>query len=326
MDRRGKLLAGTAVLAMVALAACSAGPSVSGTFERTFNVSGPVRIELSNAAGDVNIEGSADSKVHVRADVRAYGFGFGSPQQRLDEIVSNPPLEQRGDTIRIGKDLTRMRNVSISYQVQVPHDTEIDSSVVSGSETVRSVRGPVKTTAVSGSIRVEHVGREAQLTTVSGSVDASDIGDDVHANSASGSVNVSNTKSDVRVHAISGVLRVSKPGGRVDAGTTSGVIDVDGASNDVKASAVSGRVTVQGNPGTNSYWDVHTTSGGVQLLVPPNLNFHLSAEAVAGEIRADIPIVIEEQTKHSLRARVGNGGARIQVRTVSGQIQISPAH
>ena len=87
-------------------AGCAVGPSVSGSFDRTLSVTAPIRLELANASGDVSITGSADGKVHVHGGVRSYGMGFGSPKERLNEIVSNPPIEQKGDTIRIGKDLT----------------------------------------------------------------------------------------------------------------------------------------------------------------------------------------------------------------------------
>ncbi len=315
---------GPLVLALAAATAagCAVGPAVSGSFDRSFSVTPPIRLELVNASGDVSITGSADGKVHVHADVRSYGMGFGSPQDRLNEIVSNPPVEQRGDTIRIGKDLSRIRNIFISYTIEVPHDTEISTSIASGSQTIRNVRGPVKAEAASGSIRVDHIDRQTQLTTISGSIDAADIGDDIHASSASGSVVVSNIKGDVRISALSGSTQISKPGGRVDADTASGSVEVQGATRDVKAHAASGRVDVQGNPSASSYWDLKTVSGSVQLGVPTSANFHLSAEAVSGQIKADVPIVIEEQDKHSLRARVGNGGGRVEVRTVSGEIRV----
>src|SRR3979490_2776415 len=101
--------------AIVLLAGCNRGPSVHGSFDRNYNVSGPIRLELANASGDVDITGSADGKVHVHGDVRASGFGSESSQQRLDETVSNPPVEQRGDTIRIGKEMSRIHKVSIAY-------------------------------------------------------------------------------------------------------------------------------------------------------------------------------------------------------------------
>src|SRR6266851_1312295 len=231
--------------AIVLFAGCNSGPSVSGTFDRNYDVTGPILLELTNASGDVDITGSADGKVHVHGEVRASGFGSQSSQKRLDDTLANPPVEQRGDTIRIGKEISRMHNVSIGYTIQVPRDTEVSATVASGAQTIRGVRGPVK------------------------------------------------------VQAASGVIRVTNPGGRIEADTASGEVEIQGARGDVKAHAASGRVSVQGNPGADSYWELKTLSGAVQLGVPASANLHLSAEAVSGEIRTDIPIVIEEQGKHS---------------------------
>jgi DUF4097 and DUF4098 domain-containing protein YvlB len=309
--------------AIFVLAGCYRGPAVSGTFDRSYSVTGPVRLELANASGDVDITGSADGKVHVHGEVRASGFGHDTPRERLDETVSNPPIEQRGDTIRIGKEFSRMHNVSITYTIQVPRDTEVSTTVASGAQIIRGVRGPVKVQSASGSVRVEKIERDAQLTTASGSVSATDIGSEIHVTSASGSVAVSNAKGNVIVNAMSGVIRIAKPGGRIEADTASGDVEIQGAANDVKAHAASGRVSVQGNPGADSYWELKTVSGAVQLGVPASANLHLSAEAVSGEIRTDIPIVVEEQGKHSLRAHIGNGGGRVDVHTVSGEIHLS---
>lgn len=309
--------------ALVFLAGCEGGPAVTGSFERSYSVTGPLRLELTNASGDVDITGSADGKVHVHGDVRASGYGSDSPRKRLDDTVANPPLEQRGDTIRIGKEMSHMRNVSISYTIQVPHDTEVNATVASGAQMIRGVRGPVKVQAASGTIRVEKIDRDAQLSTASGSISATDIGSDVRVKSATGSVMVSNTRGDVIVEALAGTIHISRPGGRIEADTASGEVVIEGASSDVKAHAASGRVSVQGNPGAESYWELKTVSGSVQLGVPASANLHLSAEATSGEIRTDIPIVVEEQGKHSLRAHMGNGGGRVDVRTVSGEIHVT---
>jgi hypothetical protein len=307
---------------LVTLSGCNVGPSVTGNFDRTLSVTAPIRLELANASGDVSITGSADGKVHVHAEVRASGVGFGSPQERVNDIVSSPPVEQKGDTVRIGKDVRGLHNVSISYVIEVPHDTEVNTTVASGSQTIRDVRGPVKVDSASGSIRVENVQRMTQLVTMSGSIDASHIGDGIKASSASGSVTVADIKGDVRINSLSGSTQVLKPGGRVEADSASGSVEVRDAMRDVKARAASGTLEVRGNPGANSYWDLNTVSGTVALGVPSDANFHLSAEAVSGQIRADVPIIIEEQGKHSLRARVGNGGARVEVHTVSGEIRV----
>ncbi len=309
--------------AIFVLAGCNTGPSVSGAFDRNYSVTGPLRLELTNASGDVDITGSADGKVHIHGDVRASGFGFDNPHKRLDDTIANPPVEQKGSTIRVGKEFSNLRNISITYSIQVPHDTEINATVASGAQIIRNVTGPVTVRAASGSIRLEKIERDAQLTTASGTISASDVGSELHVSTASGDVSATSVKGDVIAHAVSGVIRIAKPGARVEATNTSGEVEIQGALNDVKAHAISGLVSVQGNPGADSYWDLKSISGGVQLRVPAAANLHFSAEATSGEIRTDIPIVVEEQGKHSLRAHMGSGGGRVEVHTVSGQIRVT---
>jgi len=309
--------------AVVALTGCESGPSVSGAFDRSFNVTGPIRLELNNASGDVDIAGGSDGKVHVRGEVRASGFGIDNTRKRLDDTLANPPIEQKGDTIRIGKDMSRMRNISITYTIQVPRATEVDVNVASGAQTIRNVTGPVTVRAASGSIRLENIQRDAEVTTASGTISATDVGSDLHVSTASGNVELSGIKGNVRANTVSGVIRIAKPGARVEASNTSGEIAIQGASNDVKAHAISGLVSVQGNPAADSYWELKSVSGGVQLRVPATANLHLSADASSGEIRSDIPIVVEEQGRHSLRAHMGSGGGRVDVHAVSGEIRLT---
>lgn len=319
---RNLAVAATLLAAVLVISGCGLGSSLRGSFDRTLTVTGPIRLELTNASGDIRITGGADGKVHVHGDARVSDFPFSDPQKRLNKLIANPPVEQSGDTIRVGRDLNTLGSASISYIIEVPKQTEVVATVASGGQTVTGVRGPVRMEAASGSIRVEHVEREAQLTTASGSVSASDIGNDVRVSSASGSVSVSKVKGDVRVNALAGTIDVKDPTGRVDVDTATGAIEVRGATTDVKAHAASGQISVQGNPSPNSYWDLKTASGSVNINVPAGASFYLTAEAVSGEIRAEIPIVIEEQGKHSVRARAGGGGARVEIHTVSGQILI----
>lgn len=323
MTRRQSFAAAGAWLALAVLfAGCKMGPPATGSFDRTLSVSGPIRLELTNAAGDVTIHGGADGKVHIHGDVRVSGMGFENPQTRLNEIVSNPPLDQKGDVVRIGKDMSRTHNLSITYVIEVPQSTEVSTKVASGAQEITGVRGPVQAEAASGAIRVNNIERVVRISTASGVVDADNCGDDLRVSTVSGGVTAANIKGDVRINAISGFIQVSNPGGRVEADAASGSIDVRGANSDVKAHAASGRIAIQGNPSGNGYWDLKTASGLVEITVPPAANFHLTANAVSGEIRTDIPIIIEEQSRRSLRAHMGNGGGRVEIQTVSGTIRV----
>ena len=296
--------------------------ATDNTFDRTFTVSGPVRLELSNGSGNVDIRGTGEAKVHVHGRVTKGWTLWGSSEKNILDAVSNPPLEQRGDTILIGKETSWLKNVSIDYQIEVPRDTEIDAGVASGGVTIDQVRGPVKCSSASGYVHVYRVDRETQLTAASGSIEVSGLGGILRVSTASGSMDIADVKGDIQATAVSGSIHIANPGGRVEASNVSGSINVTGANNDVRAHVISGPIDVTGNPSGNRFWDLKTVSGSVDIRVPSNSSFLLSADATSGDIRTNLPVMIEEQSKHAIRAHVGNSTGRIEVHTVSGGISV----
>ena len=322
--RRAAVLSGAFLLTALATYAQPAVAAETATFDRSFTVTAPVRIELSNASGNVEIRGSTDGAVHVHGKVSPGGWSiFGGSGKSVEEVASNPPLEQSGSTIRIGKNSSWLKNVTIDYQVEVPHDTEIDAGVASGGITIDHVKGPVKASSASGFVHVYRVERDTQLNAASGSIDASGIGGCLRVSSASGDTRVADVKGEVKVSAASGSIRIQHPSDRVDASTASGTIEVVGANNDVKVHAISGTIQVSGNPGASRLWELKTISGSVELRVPSNASFLLSAESTSGDIRTSIPVILEEQNKHSLRAHIGGSAGRVEVHTVSGSVNVS---
>ena len=314
---------GPALLATaLAFAGCAGGTWEQGSFDRTLTVSGPVHIDLSNGAGGVEIRGGAPRRVRIHAEVRAGGFPFGNPQQRLEDILSHPPIEQNGDTIRVGKDSRTWRNMSIRYVIETPAESEVESRLGSGEQEVRDVRGPARLSTGSGAIRASHIARGAHLTTGSGRIEASDLGDAVRATAGSGAITLNGVKGEVRASAGSGAITLSAAEGRVQLRAASGSIVVHDASGDLDVHTASGRIAVDGNPAANSNWELKSVSGLVELSVPQDASFQLSAKALSGSIRADLPIAVEEQSRHELRARLGSGKARVQVHTVSGSIRL----
>ncbi len=318
-----KIHLGAALLAVpLLLAGCGASASEQGSFERTLTVSGPVHLGLANGAGAVEIRGGEPGKVHIHAEVQVGGFPFGNPRKRLDEILAHPPIEQSGDTIRIGKDSRTLRNITIRYVIETPLESEVESSVGSGAQEIRNIRGPVELRTGSGEIHASHIAREAHFTTGSGSIDVSDLGDDVRASTGSGSITLNGVKGAVRAKAGSGAITLSAAQGRAELHAASGSITVRGAAGDLEVHTASGSISIEGNPAPHSNWELHAVSSSVLLSVPRDANFQFSARSLSGSIQTDIPIVVEEQSRHELRARLGSGAARVEVHTVSGSIRV----
>jgi len=312
------------VLFASASLALSSAPTAAAdnSFDRTYNVSGHVRIELSNGSGNVEMRGSGDGKVHVYGKVTAGWAVFGSSEKNVQEVVANPPVEQHDSVIRIGKNSSWTKNISIDYRIEAPHDSEIDAGVASGGITIDNFRGPVKASSASGYVHVYHVEADVNMNAASGSIDASGIGGIARVSTASGEIVLADVKGDLKVNAASGSIRVHRPGDRVEVSSASGSIEVDGVTNDLKVHAISGSVRVSGDPSASRLWEVKSVSGSVDLRVPPNSSFLLTAEATSGDIRTNIPVILEEQGKHSLRAHVGSSSGRVEVHTVSGGVSI----
>jgi hypothetical protein len=324
IKRHATIFSGVFLFTALVASGLPALASESATFDRSFTVTAPVRLELSNGSGSVEIKGSSDGAVHVHGKVTPGGWSiFGGSGKNVEEVAANPPLEQSGSTIRIGKNSSWLKNVTIDYQVEVPHDTEIDAGVASGGITIDNVKGPVKASSASGYVHVYRVERDTQVNAASGSIEVSGIGGWLRVSSASGDTRVADVKGEVKISAASGSIRIQHPSDRVDASTASGSIDVVGANNDLKVHAISGSIQVSGNPGASRLWELKTISGSVELRVPSNASFLLSAESTSGDIRTSIPVILEEQNKHSLRAHIGNSAGRVEVHTVSGSVNVS---
>jgi hypothetical protein len=317
-----------AIAATLVGVGCATVAQESASFDRTLSVTGPVRLDLSNGSGSVRITGSATGQVRIHGDVRRHAFFFGHTYSAR-EVADHPPIEQQGNVIRIGEQGRRMfsagmgyTNLTIEYVIEVPKETEIETRVGSGSQTVRDVHGPVKLVSGSGRVSADTIGEDVQIVSGSGSIEASGVGGEFHGTAGSGGVSARNIHGDVRVATGSGSISVARPDARVNAKTGSGSIVVQGANDSLTAMAGSGSLTIDGNPSPSSFWELHTGSGSVNLGLPANGSFRLNAVARSGKIQAGIPIVIEEQSRRELRARVGSGAARIEVQTGSGTIRI----
>lgn len=321
MQKIALQIACMALACTMSASARSTPPSESGHFDRTLTVTGPVHLELSTGSGNVQITGGTPGQVRIHGEVRISDWTWGS-KGYISEILAHPPIEQSGSVIRIGADHDATRNVSISYTIEVPEQTEVESTVGSGNQLVRKIRGPAKLTTGSGNLVAESIHDDAQLLSGSGSIRATSVGGELRATSGSGTVELSEVHGDIRTTTGSGTITIAQPSGRITAKTGSGSITIRGASNTLSARTGSGSLNIDGNPPPNSFWELYTSSGSVNLGVPSNANFRLSASVRGGSIDAQIPIVIEEQSRHELRARVGSGAARIEVHSSSGSIHI----
>jgi len=299
---------------------CVSSPGVSGHFERTLSVNGPVILELKNGSGDAKITPGAGNQVHIRGDFTVRTWPWENSERRAQEMSDHPPIEQTGSLINVGVNPFGMGNVTVNYTIEVPAETELRGTVGSGEIQVRGIHGPARLSAGSGTINAKQIEQDTTAKAGSGTVVLSDIGGQVQATVGSGDVNVSGVQGELRVRAGSGDITIDRSNGAIDSTTGSGDVKIRDAKADVRAKSGSGDISIEGNPAPSSSWEFHTASGDVTLRVPSSASFRFYAHSISGKIETNIPLVVEEQPRHELRGRVGDGQARVQVVTASGDI------
>jgi hypothetical protein len=323
---RTTVTAFVSVLVLTA-AATAAEARVTGSFERTLQVTGEVDLDVRTGSGSVTVQQGPAGTVRVVGRITAsdsWRFRGPSAQERVRAIENDPPIRQNGNSIRIGDldDRRLFENVSISYEVTVPAATRLRSSTGSGRQTIDGVDGPIRVGTGSGSVRIGRVGGPAEISTGSGGIDIESLGGRLDARTGSGSISVGALAGPANLRTGSGGISVAQTAaGDIEASTGSGRITIDGVRGAVSARAASGNITVQGEP--LGQWNLSTSSGRVSVRLPAEAAFDLDARTASGSIQTAHPVtVVGTINRRQVKGTVRGGGPTIYVRAASGSIDV----
>lgn len=281
-----RILAATAILSLSAVTVAFAA---DGNFDRTLNVGSSPNLNVFTGSGTIRLRPGSDNQIHVVGHIHAgHGWmGGGDVDSRVQQIANNPPIMQNGNDITIGErhSTDLFRNISVDYEVTLPHNSAIEA------------------------------------TTGSGDVDIQDVGASLKAQSGSGSVRAHGIKGPAILGTGSGDIELQQTGpGDVKAETGSGTIRLTGLNGALKASTGSGDIEAAGQPATD--WKLSTGSGSVHLMVG-NAHFNLDADTGSGSINVAQPITMQGSLNHHHVSGVVNGGGpTIRANTGSGDIQV----
>jgi len=313
-----------AVATWLAAAPVASGQSREGSFERTLTVAGPVELDIRSGSGRIHVHPGGDGTVRISARVRASNSWFsGDASERIQQILKNPPIEQVGNVVHVGRfaDEGLARNISISYDVTVPAQTGVNARTGSGGVDIGDLRGPVDASTGSGSITIGRIAGPVVASTGSGGIDVAG-GGSLQARSGSGSIRATAIAGAIKANTGSGSLRITQTGkGDVDASSSSGAVVVTGVDGAARVSASSGGIQVEGRP--SGPWNIHSSSGRVILQIPADAAFDLDARASSGGIESAHPVTMTGRVdRQRMQGKVRGGGALVEVRSSSGGIRI----
>jgi beta-lactamase regulating signal transducer with metallopeptidase domain len=270
-----------------ALFSSAAPEPAETTFDRTLSFSGKLDLSVSTGAGSITFTRGAASQIHIHGIVKV--IHGGDPAQ-AQQVAANPPIEQQGNTIRIGGHQENLHNISISYEIEAPADTQLSAATGSGNITDTGV------------------GQDAKLTTGSGNIMATGIDGGFKIQTGSGNIAIDSTGQ-----------------GDAKAQTGSGTIDLKGVHGSLVAQTGSGGIKAAGTP--SSPWKLQSGSGSIELSTG-NAPMDLDATVGSGLMlihfakvtqTAAMPGVLD---RHHVHTQLNGGGPEVRIQTGSGDIRV----
>jgi len=251
------------------------------TIEKTFQVTTPARLIISNVRGSITIQAGEAGVIEAKA-VKHGNFENGS---NVVEITQDTDGSVRVET-RSPDSLFGFLShpPKVEYTVRVPQGIHLEASCVSSTLNVSGLEGVFKLKTISGDTELANLAGPLKLNAVSGDISGSHL---------------------------AGVLELGTVSGRVRL-TESDFPNAD-------ASTVSGDLILQ-TPLSGGPYHFSSVSGSVRLLVPPDTHCNAELNSVSGSIRSSLPAKTTHMG-HGLKiTQVGSGGAAVRLKSVSGSL------
>jgi len=267
--------------------------------QRTFEVQGPVELDVRLASGDIEVDPTAEGRVEVEL------IAHDEESQRL---VDNARIElnPHGHRPTILVDVPQKKGFSISLfgrtgiecRVRCPHDSGVSVRTKSADIRTRGTIGGLNVATASGDLDIDRVSGGVNVKSASSDFSAREVVGGVNIQTASGDIDLSVARGPVNVTSVSGDITIGEAYDNVNANSVSGDQDHGAVMQGVVAAhSVSGDVTIAVRRGSTAFLDCTTVSGDTTS------ELELTSDAPSGEG----PLV------------------EIRAKTVSGDIRITRA-
>lgn len=270
--------------------------------QRTFEVTGPLAIDVRIPAGSVEVDPTLDGTAEVV--LRA----LDEESQRLVDEARVELRETAG-----GRQLlveVPGRTGALASLVAVFGRGGVDCRIRCPRRPALSARTKSADVAAAGTLE------SADIATASGDVQLRDVDGEVNVKTASGDVIVGDVGGRGSFATASGDVTVGRLSGAGSAATASGDVRIAAVAGDVKASTASGDVEL--GSVADGRIAVNSASGDVEVAVKRGTRALLDCTTVSGDARSELD--------GDYSAAEGEGPlVEIRARTVSGDIRITRA-
>jgi hypothetical protein len=254
-------------------------------YEDKFDVKSPVRLVVKNVRGSVTVIPGEGGVIKVKAEKI---LDNGCADDLLLEVY-----QEGKDTVyavaRLPERITifgTYRPCKVHFTIEAPPETSLKIKTVSARVEAKGFAGDVN------------------IKTVSGNQTLADLTGPLDLDSVSGEITGTRLKGTAEVSTVSGRIRLA-----------------EGIFPSLRAKTVSGKLeaetSLEGGP-----YHFSSVSGSLKLVAPDETNCTVRASGVSGRFYTDLDVSSSDVGRRSWFVKVGQGGADVKMKTVSGRMSL----
>ena len=245
-------------------------------------------VEIANLDGSLKVIGWSKAEVSVKGSIDS--------SCQLD-------LSPSADRMRVRVVCPHHGHQGGELEIYVPAASTVEVKSLSSDASVKDVTGALRIESVSGDVRINGSPSEIAVRTTSGDIviDASTAV--TKARSVSGEVRVRGVRGKASLESVSGECHL-----------------IGGDLSEVDMRTVSGELVFEGALVGQGSFEFRTHSGDVLLKIPSTTNADFELRTFSGELVSRIGTA--RTSSGSLDFRLGNGGAKVSVRTFSADVLV----
>ncbi len=200
-----------------------------------------------------------------------------------------------------------------------------------GDVSIATSNGPVAATAVTGNVSISASGN-ITVQQIKGSVTIKSTGSEINLASIEGPIDLGNSSGKTEGQLLFGPIILKQESGTIDLQFVEGDIRIKSSSADIvlkqekgslDITTYTGSIDIQTALQSDKDYFVSTASGNINLKIPQQSSGHLQITSQAGDIKSDVPVVVDAWSKRELVGSFGSGGVKISLSSTTGDVTVA---
>jgi Toastrack DUF4097/LiaI-LiaF-like transmembrane region len=318
-------------------------------------------VTITTVRGSITAHAGDGNDLRVSVNETAEGASENSAQDRMKSLnvvieqtsdgysVHPVNLEDTGGHVTVDLDVTLPKKVSVTAtsdrgDIQISgvagavaataQHGDIEVHDVASNVSAKLEKGDARISNVAGNVSMMGHGSEIEVSDVKGNADfAGDFYGPVRVRSVAGTTHYASQKADLTLVNLSGRLELDS--GQIEISDVGGFAKLNTHDKDIEAENVAGKLDIVDTHGNikmrylkppREDINIANASGEVDVTLPGNSSFEISAVSQSGEIQSDfeepgLKPANENQTGR-LSGKIGSGGPKINIATSYGTVYL----